>query len=337
MKKTFIVLCIGLAGFASCKKEIKTNNFSKQRVAEPPSLPPPPQYNFWLAINLPSINFNLVQTPFVINGKVYIPDYNNQRIFIYDGASWTSTPYQNLLLPTQRNEEVAFTIGNKAYMGTGLRNYATTMNDFWQYNPSTNVWKRKADLPGLSRDGAVGFSIGSKGYIATGRHIESPAFPPFPLLANLWEYDPATDTWTRKANLPAATRQGAVGFSIGNKGYVATGVLADGTLSKELFEYDPATDTWTQKADFPGDGTSWATSFVLNGTGIVGGGSSSGAYYSYNPYTNTWSQIADHPDHELFMHGFSLGQYGFTFLNTNICCDVIHNHFWKYIPYPPTQ
>ena len=41
-------------------------------------------------------------------------------------------------------------------------------NDFWEYNPSTNKWTRKADFAGGDWWGATGFSIGAKGYIGTG-------------------------------------------------------------------------------------------------------------------------------------------------------------------------
>ena len=78
----------------------------------------------------------------------------------------------------------------------------------------TNVWTRKADYPGNSAGGEVGFSIGTKGYVGAG-------------IANeFWEYDPATDTWTQKSSMPGTYGiAGAVGFSIGTKGYIGTGYV----------------------------------------------------------------------------------------------------------------
>ena len=40
---------------------------------------------------------------------------------------------------------------------------------------------------------------------------------------DFWEYDPATNTWTQKADFGGTTRSVAVGFSIGSKGYIGTG------------------------------------------------------------------------------------------------------------------
>ena len=63
---------------------------------------------------------------------------------------------------------------------------------------------------------AVGFSIGSKGYIGTGLPISG-------FVKDFWEYDPATNTWTQKADFGGTARHSAVGFSIGSKGYIGTG------------------------------------------------------------------------------------------------------------------
>src|SRR5215831_1410878 len=68
----------------------------------------------------------------------------------------------------------------------------------------------------------------------------------------------AQNTWTRKANVRGYGRYGAVGFSIGSKGYIGTGAYP---AVKDFWEYDPTTDTWTQKADFGGPGRGGAVGF----------------------------------------------------------------------------
>ena len=58
------------------------------------------------------------------------------------------------------------------------------------------------------------------------------------LFKDFWEYDPATNAWTQKADFGGTARDGAVGFSIGSKGYIGTGY--DGTGStKDFWEYTP--------------------------------------------------------------------------------------------------
>jgi hypothetical protein len=42
-------------------------------------------------------------------------------------------------------------------------------------------------------------------------------------MKDFWEYDPATNTWTQKADFGGTARYSAVGFSIADKGYLGTG------------------------------------------------------------------------------------------------------------------
>ena len=73
------------------------------------------------------------------------------------------------------------------------------------------------------------------------------------LLGGMWCGGYAQGTWTQKASLPGNNREGAVSFTIGNKGYIATG-YGLGWL-KDLWEYDPSSNSWTQKANYQGNGS----------------------------------------------------------------------------------
>lgn len=103
-------------------------------------------------------------------------------------------------------------------------------SDFWEYDPVTDTWIQKADFADTAPYGAVGFSIGDKGYAGTG-YSESAGFVSFNYF---WQYDPAVDTWTQKADFGGTPRFDAVGFSIGNKGYIGSG-----SDTKDFWEYTP--------------------------------------------------------------------------------------------------
>jgi predicted porin len=61
----------------------------------------------------------------------------------------------------------------------------------------------------------VAFSIDGKGYVATdGSGTVGTA---------VWEYQPTSDLWEEKTSLEATARIEAVGFSVGNLGYITTG------------------------------------------------------------------------------------------------------------------
>ena len=135
------------------------------------------------------------------------------------------------------------------------------INEFWEYDPSTNNWTQKASLPTTpGRGSAVGFSIGTKGYVGLGIQGSIRWGIAAEYFSDFWEWDQATDVWTRKADFAGNQRAGAVGFSIGNKGYIGTG--SNGTsFSNEFWEWDQATDIWTKKADFGRRSTSLCCRF----------------------------------------------------------------------------
>ena len=66
-----------------------------------------------------------------------------------------------------------------------------------------------------------------------------------------------------KLILEEEVRRHAVGFSIGNKGYVGTGYDNNINYHNDFWEYDPATDTWTQKANFGGGARYGAVGFSI--------------------------------------------------------------------------
>jgi hypothetical protein len=109
---------------------------------------------------------------------------------------------------------VAFTIGNRAYVGVGLDNNLN-YHDFWEFNPNLNTWSQKADVPVAPKISPIAFSIGGKGYIGCGDGKN-----------DFWQYDPVKDTWTALGPVPGYSRLYPVCFTIGNISiYSSLGVL----------------------------------------------------------------------------------------------------------------
>jgi len=162
-------------------------------------------------------------------------------------------------------------------------------------NADADSWTQKANLGGSIRGASAGFSIGTKGYIGTGINFSSvPAF-----FNDFWEWNQATNTWMQKANFGGTARSGAVGFSIGSKGYLATGYDAN-IVTRDLWEYDPSLNTWTQKANYGGIGRDYAVAFSIGTKGYLGTGYNSistnyNDFWEYNPSGNTWTQKANVP------------------------------------------
>jgi N-acetylneuraminic acid mutarotase len=196
-----------------------------------------------------------------------------------------------------RYTAVAFSIGNKGYMGTG--NYrvspyvnATYYYDFWEYDPGADSWSQKSNVPDVKsypweppkgRTNATGINIGNKGYVGLGTHYYDTR------LKDWWEYDPLSNSWIRKADLPGTQRTAANGFGIGNLGYVGGGYYYSPLY--DLYEFNPSTNLWTLRSPIPGAGTAMPVTFSIGSKGFYGLGDSniSGqrTFYQYTPYSIT--------------------------------------------------
>ncbi|MFA6261374.1 MAG: kelch repeat-containing protein [Bacteroidia bacterium] len=190
-----------------------------------------------------------------------------------------------------RAQAVSLTINGKGYLGTGCTTglFPTGLNDWWEYDTLTQVWSQKAVFPGKNRYGAAGFVIGNKGYVGTGYSTTDSINGSE---KDFWEYNPSTNTWTQRADFAGPKRLAAVGFAIGNKGYIALG-YDDVTMYKDMYVYDAVLDIWTSVSDFGGTARFAATAFVVGNYAYVGTGRNlSGSIndiWRYNPADNSWT------------------------------------------------
>lgn len=192
----------------------------------------------------------------------------------YDPASNTWSNKASVGGNVMREQAVAFSIGNLGYVTTGTDKYTCpangniSMNDMWQYNPTTDSWTQMANLPANARYGATGFTIGTKGYVLTGMDSNNMFY------ADFWEWEQTTNTWTAKANFPGTARSHAAGFAMNGKGYIGTGVDKLGNNLNDFWMWDQASNTWMQKQNFFGLKRFLAIGFSINGKGYIGLGDS---------------------------------------------------------------
>jgi N-acetylneuraminic acid mutarotase len=259
---------------------------------------------------------------FIIGNKAYVAleignDQFNDPAFVkefweynIETDSWT----RKADLPGDaRRNSVAFSVGGKGYVGTGIGSIA--YNDFWEYDPINDVWTQKADFPGSARYAAVGLAIGDKGYIGLGDNSNS-------LLNDWWQYNPSADSWSRMTDFPGDAREFASAFAIGNRAYVGVGNTASAVLS-DFWEFNPADNSWTRKADIDGGGRTRAVAFAIGTTGIVATGLRGISTFEhiypgindcwqYNVETDSWIQLQRYLGYGRFCaSGFSNGSRGF--------------------------
>ena len=187
---------------------------------------------------------------------------------------------------TPRQEAVGFSIGTKGYIGTG-GDKDSLRSDFWEWNQATNTWTQKANFPANARHDAVGFSIGTKGYIGTGEYWNGSTYV---RTKDFWEWDQTTNVWTQKTNFAGTQRRMAVGFSIGGKGYISTGLSLNISpyYYNDFWEFDPSANSWAKKADIPRSPGYGGVGFSIGSKGYIGTGwtlaaGNSQDFWEYSP------------------------------------------------------
>ena len=200
-----------------------------------------------------------------------------------------------------------------------------TMTKKFDVITESDPWQLKAMYPGDARGGMTGFDIGNKLYVGTGFSSGNSYENEF------YEYNLSTGTWTRLEDFAGLPRAYAVGFSIGNKGYIGLG--ASNEYYDDFWEYDPTKDIWTKIASFPGTARKGATCFTVGNLAYIGSGESGYNYYEdfwkYNPKENLWSQAASLGNSGRTLSiGFSIGDKGYVGTGTNGVS--YYNDFWEY-------
>ena len=200
-----------------------------------------------------------------------------------------------------------------------------------------NLWSKTDDFGAGQRARAVGFAINGRGYISCGLDTADQ------VRNDLWQFDPASATWTQKANLPGAPRRNAVAFVIDDFAYVGTGVdnvdAPLGNILNDFWKYDPMTNSWSAIADYPGVGNGgvyFATAFAIDGKGYVCGGKRGpdnyiSSLYEYKPSVNQWSLRGDFPGGARYQLASVLG-YDRVYIGLGTDEDIHRKDWWEYHP-----
>ncbi len=231
-----------------------------------------------------------------------------------------------------RHKGIAFTINGKIYCGLGTTGSGAYLNDFWEYNPITDVWTEKANFPGDGRYGPSFFAIGGRGYVCMG-YSSSGA-----ISSNCYSYNPLTDSWSSIASFPGSARYAAESFVIDRTAYIACGNGGGrNSYKNDLWSYNPIFNRWSQLADFPGGNLDNVTAFTIGGYGYVGAGNdgaynTSGNFWRYNPATNSWSSIAKMPEGRTVTTHFVLNNKAYVGLGYSYQFSKIVSGFYEYNP-----
>jgi hypothetical protein len=215
----------------------------------------------------------------MLNNKVTIGNAVYENIGATDFTTLALNP-SPLLIPdgaTEVHTSYSITVENSTGMSA-----TSAFNLMIDHYPS---WFRLKDFPNQSFYNGVDFTIVGKGYAGLG-NTDQYGYSSF------WQYNPADDTWAKKADYPGTQSYppALLGAAANGMGYAGL----DNSAKEEWWAYDPSSETWERKADYPGTYSTDQFMFELNGKIYAGGGSGL-EFWEYNPSTDTWRRKTDIP------------------------------------------
>jgi N-acetylneuraminic acid mutarotase len=177
----------------------------------------------------------------------------------------------------------------------------------------TGLWVSRAPLAGVPLfGGAASFTVNNVAYVGTGLNPRTPGqkltmlykYTPAPIPATTDGFDSAYGTWTQMQAFPGQPRSNAVGFNIGNTGYLGSGLANDGvTALADFYAYNPNANTWSQINSIQNESKSYprfdAVAFSFDTTAYVLTGANSNYYFGdvwrYSPTVDRWIQQPNYP------------------------------------------
>ncbi len=213
--------------------------------------------------------------------------------------------------PDASEELYGISSGGKLYVFGGLGHDWTPKGLAFEYDPATDKWTKKKNMPLVSHHVALA-EFNGKIYMVGG--FIKPATGPsaWQPVDNLWEYDPANDSWKALAAMP--TKRGSPNAAIVNgKLYVIGGAgLSPGAKETALHParpqrvlgtnevYDIATAKWETKSPMPTTRNHAAIGVVNNKIYVIGGrvgnafitrASNTDVVEEYDPATDQWGDL----------------------------------------------
>jgi len=225
----------------------------------------------------------------VVNGKIYViggAGADNKpvgSVQVYDPATGTWAARADM--PTPRALFGASAVGGRIYTIGGTTRGLDKLAVVEAYDTATDTWTRRADMP-TPRNALSTAVVDGKVYAIGGWGLDRPeggweSLDPKALakdFSTVEAYDPATDTWAARADMPTPRSHMTVS-AFGGKIYAIGGgvpprTARSGEYHSQIAVYDTATNRWAPGAELPTP-RSVLSSSVIDGLIYVMGGANS--------------------------------------------------------------
>lgn len=235
----------------------------------------------------------------------------------------------------KRYGTTTFTIGSYSYVCMGIESAVGDKKDVWRFDPSNQSWIKMNDFPGPSRAFAFSFVVDGKAYVGGGGHYGGSSYDLISDHYDLWEYDPATDSWIQKSSFSpnglSGKRFQATG--IGNYGYFGA--------NNFLYRYEPSIDQWWVFAS-PISFKDGGIAATIGNKGYFGLGVNSNNLWQFDPALDSWTEMTGGP--YVLQPGFGVISH-FELLNELYLYNYAYGLFkfnpglneWRRIPNIPSQ
>ena len=214
-------------------------------------------------------------------------------------GSWTTLAPA----PSKRTEVAAAALGGKVYVvggfnepGLGNLTRLAVSDALEEYDPAANRWATRAPLPkGLHHAAAA--SVGNRLYVVGG--FTASLFSLWQPVASVYAYQPATDAWVERAQMP--TPRGALAVVEFEGKLFAIGGYDGNGNSAAVEVYDPANNSWSTRSPLPTPRDHLAVAAVGQKIYAIGGrlnrdyGRNLAVTESYDPASDRWARVADLP------------------------------------------
>ncbi len=301
-----------------------------------------PQIHFTQVAGLPD-GGRASAVAFTINDKGYIALGRSKSGSEYLKDCWEFNPTENRWTQKEdfpgkaRVKAVAASVNGKAYVGLGFEEVPVYqgigyLNDFWEYNPKSDKWSKKADFPGTSTNGCICFVYDNNIYVGFG-------FNGIGFTKEMWKYSPQDDTWKNITEFNGDARVGGVVTTNGKRVFFGTGFNTKNY--NDWWEYYPDTNSWKRLKSMPDKGRVNGVAlcvkdrFFVSSGRLFGGELSTGKLYTdiseYDPTLNVWYYCGTVPgkgrENAISFTINNKGYIGFGETTTEIL-----NDFWCFEP-----
>jgi len=233
----------------------------------------------------------------VVDGKIYAigggdaKDNPTSTVEEYDPITNTWTKKANM--PTPRHHLSTSVVNGRIY-AIGGEDENGIISVIEEYNPITDKWKKQADMP-TNPNNPIEKKYYFSSSVVNGKIYIIGGNPKNLFGQRVEEYDPVSDTWAIKADIP--TMRDSLSTSVVSGKIYAIGGSGG---AQTVEEYDPVINKWTKKADMPTGRYCLSTAVVNEKIFAFGGYNNDLGFCSmgeeYDPMTNTWTKKTNMPE-----------------------------------------